>query len=43
MRKVVVSLACGVLLIGGLLFANHQYDDKASNQPGVLSNLTSQL
>ncbi|MBU5266783.1 hypothetical protein [Virgibacillus proomii] len=33
MRKLVVSLACGALLIGGFLFTNKQYEDTASLEP----------
>ncbi|WP_158589646.1 MULTISPECIES: hypothetical protein [Clostridia] len=33
MKKVVLSLSYGALLIGGLLFANNQYEDSATLQP----------
>ncbi|MGX4668431.1 hypothetical protein JNUCC74_04355 [Cerasibacillus sp. JNUCC 74] len=33
MRKLVVSVTCGALLIGGFLFTNKQYEDTASLTP----------
>lgn len=33
MKKLVVSVTCGALLVGGFLFTNQQYEDTASLTP----------
>ncbi|GIP62937.1 MULTISPECIES: hypothetical protein [Virgibacillus] len=33
MKNLVMTMACGVLLIGGFLFTNKQYEDTASRPP----------
>ncbi|GIP61852.1 MULTISPECIES: hypothetical protein [Virgibacillus] len=37
MKKVILSFACGALLLGGLVFTNVQYEDTAILLPGVSS------
>jgi hypothetical protein len=40
MRKLVVSVTYGALLIGGFLFTNKQYEDTVSRPPSPSANIT---